>query len=114
MQLDDAKQRIIGSETITYFNNSPDTLIYLWVQLDQNIFGRTSDANLTQSAPEIKREPAPNNCRSEKSTATEPAAIAFNSTIDQLLARSTFDGGYRITAVRDAKGAPSHTPSSRP
>lgn len=40
VELDDAKQRIIGRETITYLNNSPDTLSYLWLQLDANIFGR--------------------------------------------------------------------------
>jgi hypothetical protein len=31
-------QSITGSETITYHNNSPDVLRYLWLQLDQNIF----------------------------------------------------------------------------
>ncbi|MDX1279143.1 MAG: M1 family peptidase, partial [Oceanihabitans sediminis] len=35
--LDDENARISGSETITYTNNSPDTLNYLWVQLDQNV-----------------------------------------------------------------------------
>ena len=37
IRLDDEKQRISGSETITYYNNSPDVLDYLWIQLDQNI-----------------------------------------------------------------------------
>ena len=36
--LDDAKQRLDGFETITYTNNSPDRLDYLWLQLDQNIY----------------------------------------------------------------------------
>ena len=35
--LDDETQRIYGEETITYTNNSPDELRYLWVQLDQNM-----------------------------------------------------------------------------
>lgn len=35
--LDDAKQTVSGVERITYFNNSPDALEYLWVQLDQNM-----------------------------------------------------------------------------
>ncbi|MFY0644078.1 MAG: M1 family metallopeptidase [Bacteroidia bacterium] len=35
--LDDENQRISGNETITYTNNSPDELTYLWVQLDQNM-----------------------------------------------------------------------------
>src|SRR5687767_1916791 len=34
--LDDEKQRLTGSETITYYNNSPDPLTYLWLQLDEN------------------------------------------------------------------------------
>jgi hypothetical protein len=34
--LDDDKQRLDGSETITYYNNSPDPLTYLWLQLDEN------------------------------------------------------------------------------
>jgi hypothetical protein len=41
--LDDEKQRIYGDETVTYFNNSPDVLNYLWVQLDQNMRARNSD-----------------------------------------------------------------------
>jgi hypothetical protein len=36
LELDDATARIYGEETITYTNNSPDVLEYLWVQLDQN------------------------------------------------------------------------------
>ncbi|MXV15279.1 M1 family metallopeptidase [Hufsiella ginkgonis] len=34
--LNDEKQRLDGSETITYTNNSPDALTYLWLQLDEN------------------------------------------------------------------------------
>lgn len=51
VELDDKNQRLIGSETITYYNNSPDTLTYLWLQLDQNHFRQDSDAKLTQTAP---------------------------------------------------------------
>lgn len=36
--LDAAAGTIAGSETITYANNSPDTLAYVWLQLDQNLF----------------------------------------------------------------------------
>lgn len=36
VELDDKNQKIIGSETITYTNNSPDPLSYLWLQLDEN------------------------------------------------------------------------------
>ncbi|GGC39038.1 aminopeptidase [Parapedobacter defluvii] len=36
VEVDDQNQRVIGSETITYTNNSPDPLSYLWIQLDEN------------------------------------------------------------------------------
>jgi hypothetical protein len=45
--LDEANRAISGAETITYHNNSPDTLNYLWVQLDQNIYKPNSDARTT-------------------------------------------------------------------
>ncbi len=86
VELDDSNQRLTGSETITYFNQSPDTLQYLWVQLDQNIFQKDSDARLTQTTNGLERVPL--------------------SQIENMLAARDFDGGYRITAVRDAKGAP--------
>ncbi len=41
-ELNDNNQSISGSETITYFNNSPDVLKYLWLQLDQNINKKNS------------------------------------------------------------------------
>ncbi|OYX66915.1 MAG: aminopeptidase [Sphingomonadales bacterium 32-64-17] len=46
-RLDEAKRRLTGSETIRYTNNSPDSLPWLWLQLDQNIFRRDSIAELT-------------------------------------------------------------------
>ena len=36
VELDDKNSKLSGSETITYYNNSPDSLEYLWLQLDQN------------------------------------------------------------------------------
>ena len=44
IRLDDKSAKIFGEETITYTNNSPDDLEYLWVQLDQNI--RTKDSTI--------------------------------------------------------------------
>ncbi len=40
VELDEPNNKIIGSETITYFNNSPDALPYIWLQLEQNAFGK--------------------------------------------------------------------------
>jgi hypothetical protein len=36
--LDTARQRVAGSVTIRYTNNSPDTLRFVWLQLDQNLY----------------------------------------------------------------------------
>ena len=46
--IDDATQMLKGDEVITYTNNSPDALGYLWLQLDQNLFSKTSDTKLIQ------------------------------------------------------------------
>ena len=35
-ELDEPNRKLIGKETVTYFNNSPDNLTYLWLQLDEN------------------------------------------------------------------------------
>jgi hypothetical protein len=43
--LDEPKNYIYGKETITYFNQSPDPLSYLWLQLDENIHNPKSDNN---------------------------------------------------------------------
>ena len=42
LELDDVSSKLYGEEVITYTNNSPDELSYLWLQLDQNI--RKKDA----------------------------------------------------------------------
>src|SRR3954470_24259884 len=49
--LDEARRAIAGSEQINYHNNSPDTLNYLWVQLDQNIYKKNSDARMMLTQP---------------------------------------------------------------
>lgn len=103
VELDDANQRIVGSETVTYYNNSPDTLSYLWLQLDQSIFAKDSDAVLTEVAPDLQPPPAPPTPgRGPQPPATPQVPF---TTIDRTLAQSNFDGAVRVTAVRDAKGA---------
>lgn len=44
--LNDADQTIHGKETVTYINNSPDKLDYLWMQLDQNVRSMNSASKL--------------------------------------------------------------------
>ena len=50
LELNDDNQTIRGSETITYFNQSPDPLSYIWVQLDQNIRAKDSDSPLVRTS----------------------------------------------------------------
>lgn len=89
VELDDVNQRIIGKETVTYQNLSPDVLTYLWLQLDQNIWKKDSDYYKTQTAPSFKDLPF--------------------ETVESL-AKQDFDGGYKITSVRDVRNAPlAHT-----
>ena len=49
-ELDEKNLTITGSETITYYNNSPDPLSYLWLQLDENQSKSTSDNKLTETS----------------------------------------------------------------
>lgn len=51
VSLDEKKHRITGSEKIRYQNNSPHTLTYLWVQLDNNVASRSSGKYLIELAP---------------------------------------------------------------
>src|SRR5260221_1176165 len=46
--LDTNTHELRGSETITYTNNSPDTLRFVWLQVDQDIFAANS---INRSAP---------------------------------------------------------------
>src|SRR5450432_4773991 len=45
--LDDVKQQVSGEEQITYKNNSPEPLPFLWLQMDQNIYNSDSRGELT-------------------------------------------------------------------
>lgn len=47
--LDEEKQVLTGSEKVTYFNNSPNTLTYLWLQLDENEHSSVNNANYQNS-----------------------------------------------------------------
>ncbi|MCA1625943.1 MAG: M1 family metallopeptidase [Acidobacteria bacterium] len=85
VEIDDVNQRLIGKETVTYKNLSPDTLNYIWLQIDQNIFAKDSDAQTTRTAPDFRSVPL--------------------SQLEQTVAR-TYEGRVNITSVRDAKGNP--------
>ncbi|MFC2089903.1 M1 family metallopeptidase [Bacteroidota bacterium] len=82
VRLDDANQKIFGSEEITYYNNSPDVLDYLWLQLDQNVREPGSLGSLTR----------PGYMRSRYAT----------SSLSYLI--NDFDGGFKISTVEDMSG----------
>lgn len=86
VEIDDENQRLIGREQITYRNQSPHKLKYIWLQLDANIFATDSDAVLTSTAPELER------------VSTEQ--------LKRLRARLVFDGSMKITEVSDSKKQP--------
>ncbi|NHZ60741.1 M1 family metallopeptidase [Massilia genomosp. 1] len=95
-RLDENKRSISASETVTYHNNSPDTLSYLWVQLDQNIFKPDSDARM--SATVASRE-AWAKARSDED------GMRFEG-MRSILENPGFDGGFAIGAVKGADGKP--------
>ncbi|SIT97196.1 hypothetical protein SAMN05660493_01908 [Epilithonimonas bovis DSM 19482] len=72
VSLDETKNEITGSADITYTNNSPDQLGFLWLQLDQNLFAKDSRGN-----------------------AVVPLSGSRNGAHGE-----TFDGGYKIKSVK--------------
>ncbi|XLZ69940.1 M1 family aminopeptidase [Massilia sp. SR12] len=94
--LDEANRAISGSGQVTYHNNSPDTLHYLWLQLDQNIYKPNSDARTTLTAP--SRE-AWGRARSDEE------GMKFEG-LRGILAGREFDGGFKIGTVKASGGAP--------
>ena len=90
VELDDTNQRITGSETITYTNNSPSALRYLWVQLDQNV--RKPDAVSTK-VNGLQRIPG----RAER---------VSTSFVQRVTGESDFVGGFNLESVTDASGNP--------
>lgn len=49
-ELDEKKLKLTGSETVTYYNNSPDVLNYIWLQLDENQHSTVNNANYQTSS----------------------------------------------------------------
>ncbi|CAH0139953.1 Aminopeptidase N [Massilia sp. Bi118] len=96
--LDEANRSISGAETITYHNNSPDTLTYLWVQLDQNIYKPNSDS---RTGATVRSRDAWDKPRGPDD------GMKFDQMQSMMTAR-TFDGGFNIKSVKDGSGAPLH------
>lgn len=49
-ELDEKDLRLNGKETLTYFNNSPDQLTYLWIQLDENQHSKNDNSGYQSSS----------------------------------------------------------------
>lgn len=86
VELDDKNTKLYGTETITYTNNSPDVLEYLWVQLDQNQHAADSPSKLVDSQ--------------KMNEAYSPAGFSREYLQQQ------FDGGFKLEYVKDALGKP--------
>jgi hypothetical protein len=86
IRLDDENHHIYGYETITYTNNSPDVLEYLWVQLDQNMRAKDSKTPLIEGGG--------------VQPYMQPAGFASS------YLKEPFDGGFNIKKVLDKKGNP--------
>ena len=86
IELDDKNSRLSGAETITYYNNSPDKLEYLWLQMDQNQAAKNSQSPLAES---------------ERIETTMAPSRFANEYLKQGL-----DRGFKLEYVKDAKGNP--------
>ncbi|ULQ53653.1 M1 family metallopeptidase [Flavihumibacter fluvii] len=84
-ELDEAKLLLTGSETVTYYNNSPDVLTYLWLQLDENEHSSEKNANY------------------------QDASTMGKQTVDRMiqgLEESKNDFGVNLKKITDALGKP--------
>ncbi len=82
--LDDKNQKIFGEATVTYHNNSPDPLDYLWVQLDQNIRSKESmSKKINGGGPSVGYRP--------------------QKFVQEFMGKP-FDGGFKIGYIKDLNG----------
>ncbi len=84
IEIDDDKQKLYGFEQVTYYNNSPDALSYLWLQLDQNVRALDSDSYKISSSS-----------FGEKVSTRELKRLT-----------PSFDGGFKIESVTSQTDAP--------
>ena len=85
VELDEPNFKIKGSETITYWNNSPDVLTYLWLQLDENQHSTVNNADYK--------------------TSTSMPSQTTDKIMDRFEERKTDNGyGFKITKLTDATG----------
>ncbi len=86
VEINDKTQELVGREKITYHNNSPEPLKFLWLQLDQNIFAPDNLTSQTQTGRIVD--------------SLQAGLLSEVSGINT----SDYKGGYKIESVRDAAG----------
>ena len=85
-ELDEPNRRLNGKETLTYYNNAPDNLTYLWLQLDEN------EHSLTNNAGYASNNTMPRNLSEQD--------------VDRMSGKPDRQYGDNILKVTDAAGKP--------
>jgi len=80
--INDENQKLYGDETITYHNESPDQLKYLWIQMDQNVRSKDSHSHDIRS-----------------SSISEKMSSGQLDRIDP-----SFEGGFNIQSIKNKDG----------
>ncbi|MEH6396498.1 M1 family metallopeptidase [Pseudoalteromonas sp.] len=94
VKLDEKARRLTASQTIEYKNNSPHTLKYLWLQLDQNIFKSDSIAERTATFNADKLQGRPDD---------KPAKLSLGQLRRQQF-MSDNELGFTVANVKDDSG----------
>jgi len=84
VEVNDENQLVSGHEVITYYNNAPEALGFIWLQLDQNLFAKGSMTSKTAGSSIRDSIPA--------------------KFLAQGVGAYDYEGGYKIKAIKDATG----------
>ena len=98
IRLDEEEKHLYGTETVTYTNNAPDRLDFLWFQLDQNRFRPDSIAVMTETVGGGGRS-------ASRTGGTDPEGVSASS-VRRRQQISENGYGHNITGVTDANGEP--------
>jgi aminopeptidase N len=83
--LDENAKVLTGSASVSYRNNSPDSLRYLWLQLDQNIHRRNSISALSRTVTGKEVDP---------------------NSVERAKRMQQWEGGFNQLAVANSAGQP--------
>lgn len=87
VEIDEVNNMLTGSEIVTYYNNSPDVLTYIWLQIDENFHHPDSESNYD-----------------------DPSSMGSRMTHQQLVQMNTKEHlkgfGVNVTSLTDAVGKP--------